>query len=279
MTTEFAVKVRADSTAPHGGRITTMELTYPRCIHAEFMTHRMFSRNAASSRAIPITKYLDRVERAPFVPLRWGRNQAGMQAGDEHDDPKACRAHWLSACREAVAHARVLARLGLHKQIVNRVVEPWAWITVIATGVDHAWENFFHLRCSPAAEPHICHLATMARAAYDGSTPTKLGVGRWHLPFFGFPGDEVITVSNRPMVAVARCARVSYLTHEGNRDVQEDLRLHSRLVAGGHWSPFEHVAMASDDTRPEDGGNLGPGWVQYRKLYLNEYCMKAARPE
>jgi len=283
----FSARILADSHHPVvPSRLVTMELTYPRCIHAEFMTHRMFSRNSASSRAIPVEKMLSAVMREPFIPISWGTNQKGMVAAGEHADPDLCRATWFEGMNRAVDTARRLMDLGLHKQIVNRVLEPYMWITVIATGVDHAWENFFKLRCAPDAEPHIQKIAYMARHQFDGqpgtverhpaAVPRVLQYGEYHLPLFGFPGDENLAPDDQPRVSVARCARVAYLTHDGKRDVAADLTLFNRLKDGGHWSPFEHVAEP-DGARLQGGGNFGPHWKQYRKQFAAEYCRQAPR--
>ena len=275
----FEAKILADSTEVLRRRVTTMELTYPRCIHSEFMTHRMFARNAASSRAIPVHKMLNNIEQDPFVPIVWGSNQAGMQAGDEIRDTREARDLWLDGMRSAVRLARELNAMGLHKQIVNRVTEPWMWITVIVTGPSAAWENFFKLRCHYAAEPHIQKIAYMARDLYDNNQPKNLMPGEWHLPLFGFEGDDLLPEAQRPKVATARCARVSYLTHDGKRDTEADIALHDQLASSGHWSPFEHVAMVSNDPTAQAAtcGTLGAGWVQYRKLFVGECCQKAPR--
>ena len=274
----FEAKILADSLHPvttaTGSRLTTMELTYPRCIHSEFMTHRMFSRNAASSRAIPVKTMIERVAKDPFIPLVWGTNKPGMQAGVEHTGPEVCDAQWRVGLRHALSAAERMNRLGLHKQIINRVLEPYAWITVIVTGVDHAWENFFGLRCHPDAEPHIQHIAYMARRLYDANTPEMIHIatvtGAYHLPLTGFEGDDDLDDNQLIMASVARCARVSYLTHDDKRDVGADLSLHDRLVEAGHWSPFEHVACPSMSPG-RYGANFGPWWVQYRKTFQSEY--------
>lgn len=282
-----------DSINPAGSRLTTMELSYPRCVHAEFMTHRMFSRNSASSRAIPVEKMLQRIKDDPFVPIHWGVNQKGMQANEEIDSYSQyeATAKWLLARDNAVKIAEELNALGLHKQIVNRIVEPWMWITVIVTGVDHAWENFFALRCHPAAEPHIQKLAYQAREVYDSSKPMSLQWGVKHLPFvYGndmvellgwcrwekdIPHDECAAALAK--ISVGRCARVSYLTHDGKRDPQADIDLHDRLVTAKppHASPFEHVATAYEGS--DVGGNFGQGWFQYRKQIEGEYTRKSGR--
>ena len=267
----FNAKVLADSTNCCDNRLTTMELTYPRFIHSEFMTHRMFSRNAASSRAIPVEKMIEQVDSNPVIPIHWGKAQKGMQAYEVlgADEQFECRYEWLATRVAAIHSVRYLLGLGLHKQIANRLLEPWMWITVIATGNEGAWNNFFALRCHHEAEPHIQKIAEMAREVRSQSTPQKLSDGQWHLPLIGFEGDELLSVEDQVKVSVGRCARVSYLTHSGTRDVQADIDLHDRLLASKHFSPFEHVARSGKHTG--DGGNLGYAWTQYRKTLKGEY--------
>lgn len=286
----FEAKILADSINPSGSRLTTMCITYPRCIHSELMTHRLFSRNSASSRAIPMAKLIKRIEEEPFIPEHWGQNEKGMQASAEL--PAAtqvvARQLWLRTHRMAVRVAKRLDKLGLHKQIGNRILEPWMWITVIVSATNY--ENFFHLRCHPDAEPHIRKIAVMMRDLYRNSAPLLLEYGQWHLPLTGFPGDEewrhkhsLIELApfcefNLPEIvklSVARCARVSYLTHDGRRDTAADFELHDRLYASGHFSPFEHAAVAADARVTSDWGNFSPTWLQYRK-FLNNECIRKA---
>lgn len=271
----FSAKVLADSTNQCGNRLTTMELTYPRFIHSEVMTHRMFSRNAASSRAIPVEKMIEQVEKNPVIPIHWGKAQKGMQAYEVLDegDAEDCRKEWLLAKKQCVAAVTGMVAVGLHKQIANRLLEPWMWITVIVTGNEGAWNNFFALRCHHEAEPHIQKIAGMARSARNTSVPQKLEDGQWHLPLIGFDGDGLLSVEDQVKVSVGRCARVSYLTHAGIRDVQADIDLHDRLLVSKHFSPFEHVARSGFHTG--DGGNLGYGWTQYRKTLKGEYQCRA----
>lgn len=270
----FSAKVLADSTNCCDNRLTTMELTYPRCVHSEFLTHRMFSRNAASSRAIPVEKMIEQVERDPFIPIHWGKAQKGMQAYEVMNEleAKLCLAEWNSARLHSVENVKWLVRYGLHKQIANRLLEPWIWITVIATGNEGSWNNFFALRCHHEAEPHIQAIAYMARDMRNQSTPQKLSDGQWHLPLIGFEGDELLSVEDQVKVSVGRNARISYLTHDGRRDVQADIDLHDRLLASKHFSPFEHVACSSRISVCDWWqGNLGSGWEQYRKTLKGEY--------
>lgn len=164
-------------------RLTTMVLRYPRFIHSEFMTHRVFSRNAASSRAIPIKKMIEQVEKDPAQPVFWGKNQPGMQAKEELDPVRKERAilYWGAAAYAMVNHAHMLDSLGVHKQIVNRLLEPWQYMETLVTSTD--WANFYALRYHPDAQPEIQTLARAMLEAHQASTPTELKLGDWHLPF------------------------------------------------------------------------------------------------
>lgn len=292
----YNVRIIADSISPAGKRITTWELTYPRFVHAELMTHRLFSRNSASSRAIPVKKLRERVRKDPAMPLWWGRNQSGMQAREELVGVRRWLAVklWLWARWFAIWLSWAFEKIGLHKQIANRVLEPWMYITVVVTATEH--DNWFFLRNHPDAQPEIAWVARTMYDLYEGSRPKRLQVGEWHLPFiypedrdtvikYTWAGQEFEIVCNNVQwqrrtdilkkVSTGRCARVSYLTHDGRRDLDEDVKLHDRLIAGiknsepGHWSPFEHVAQALLDPDERSGNFFG--WKQYRKEFESEH--------
>lgn len=241
----YDAKILADSLSPEGVRLTTMQITFPRFILAEFNTHA-FSRNSASSRAIPVEKRIAAVQADPFVPEVFGRNKRGMQAGDalESDEQVVSRDAWLRACARAVECAHDLAEMGVHKQHANRLLEPFAWHTVICTATD--WRNFFALRCSPMAQPEIRTIAEMMRDVLAAGRPKMIGAREWHLPLVdGIDADELIAKAGwrgAAEVAAARCARVSYLTHEGRRDHGADFELAAKLLHDGHVSPYEHAA-------------------------------------
>lgn len=242
----YAARVLLDSVGPTGVRLTTLEVTFPRFVLAEFNTHRVFSRNSASSRAIPTSKLIERVERDPVLPLEWGRNKAGMSASDvltpaEEDEAKRI---WLDARDAAVAHARRLLALKVHKQELNRVLEPFLWHAVIVTATE--WENFFELRCAAAAQPEIRAAATAMRDAIAASKPFAVAAGAWHLPLVQ-PDERALALELQKQISAARCARVSYLTHEGRREIEKDLELYERLKTQRHLSPFEHVATPAGD--------------------------------
>lgn len=279
----FEARILADSISPRGKRLTTQLWKYPRAIHSEIMTHRMWSKNSASSRAIPTAQLIRMVNDDPWLPDYIGKNQKGMAPGEELTDSERDEAVrvWLEAKSNAVRTAEHLLSLGVHKGVVNRILEPWMWITIVISATE--LPNLYALRLDKAAEPHFQHITRMSKAALDASVPEKLGVGGWHLPLIDQSLDrsEVAKLTSDGRwdtneatallvkVAVGRCARVSYLTHDGRRDLGEDIALHDRLVVQRplHASPAEHVAQALDTL--EWSGNFC-GWRQYRKTLPHE---------
>ena len=236
------------------------------------MTHRVFSRNSASSRAIPIQKILARVLRDPATPVWWGRNQSGMQAEEALVGLRLWLAKQLfyKSRFMAVAVVWLLWKVGLHKQLANRLLEPWMWMTVICTGTNY--EHFFQLRCHKDAQPEIRAIALLMRDAYENNIPTLLRVGEWHLPYIA--DDERNLATNAQIkLSIARCARVSFLTHDGVRDAKKDVELYTRLLDSGHWSPFEHAAQAMQVSTW--CGNF-KGWRQARKAFPQEFIERAA---
>lgn len=283
----ISAKIVADSIGANGIRLTTFVLTYPRMIHAEFMTHRVFSRNASSSRAIPVQKQIDMVISEPAIPLAFTKNQKGMQGGaaltgDEHEKAVAV---WLAARDAMAGFAKQLADLEVHKQYANRLLEPFAHITVVATATDIA--NFYALRCHEMAQPEIHALADLMYAESLKSTPEYLINGQWHLPFItaedveetkpwarkNYGGRTTKVLIQR---SVARCARVSYLNHDGTQSsIEQDMALYQRLMGAApiHASPAEHQAKALSKTNKVYSGNLR-GWTQYRKTVKGENVTK-----
>jgi thymidylate synthase ThyX len=278
-------KVIADSLAPCGARLTTFVVTYPRFILAEVNTHRALSRNSASSRAIPVQKMIERVLNTPATPVSWGKNQKGMQAGENVDLNTETLAvgHWYDALRNAVFYAEQLVELGIHKQIANRILEPFAHMTTIVSATD--WENFFALRAHPDAQPEFQALADLMLEKYVEARPRSLQAGEWHLPFADKYVEDGLSQEQLVKITSARCARVSYLNFEGDISYEKDYKLHDDLLASGHMSPFEHAAFAL--SKPERSGNF-VGFCQYRKTlpFENRVCnvysllkeRKAARP-
>lgn len=263
------VKVIADSINPSNKRITTLQLKYPRFIHAEFMTHRVFSRNASSSRAIPVKKILSQVWNDPAMPVHWGMNQAGMQANSELSGFKKYMSKliWKTSGKVACMFAWTLMKLNLHKQVANRILEPWQHIHVVVTATE--WDNFFLLRLHADAQPEIRELAMKMYHAMENSSPVKLKFGQWHLPYVDT--HEVHSFKqhgqfeNALRCSAARCARVSYLKHDGGKpSLKDDLTLYDRLITSkpAHMSPVEHQAQCINNN--DQFGNF-VGWKQFRK--------------
>jgi hypothetical protein len=259
-------EIVTDSVNDSGIRLTTMKLIYPRFIHAEFMTHRMFSRNASSSRAEPVAKHIERIENEYAEPIHWGQNQPGMQAQTEvsEETKRLARSEWWNAKEAAVKYAKKLNALGVHKQIVNRILEPFSHINVVVTATE--WTNFFELRLHPDAQPEIRELAYHMKNVMLNSRPIPLENGEWHLPFVTYAERKSETLQDQIRFSVARCARVSYLTHDKKQpNPKDDLILYDRLVGGVpiHASPTEHQATPLVST---DFCRNFRGWMQYREL-------------
>lgn len=228
------------------------------------MTHRVFSRNAASSRAIPTAKLIEQVRTNPAMPVEWGSNQPGMQAGPALSEAKQhdCEDWWEFNATVAANCAEAMLDKGAHKQVVNRILEPFMWMKTIVSSTE--WNNFFSQRISPHSQPEMCQLAILMRDALRGSEPVAMKYSDWHAPFLNDFDTWGGRLSDLLKISVARCARVSYLNHDGTRDVQKDLDLYERLKRDGHWSPFEHVATPAHPN--ECGTGNFWGWDQLRHL-------------
>lgn len=307
----ITAKIIKDSINPWGKRITTYELEYPRIIHSEVMTHRQFSRNAASSRAIPIAKVIEQVKANPAMPFKWGRNVAGMQAKENVDalTEESAIGVWLAARDSAVAHAQVLTDMGLHKQVVNRLLEPFQHIKVVMTTTEY--ENWKWLRLHTDADPSIHELARVIEVARNKSVPEQLLEGMWHLPYVmtieegnkqSYFAENLIeiTLEQAQKISCSSCAQVSYRKLDTSLEKAEDI--YDKLVASEpvHASAFEHVAQVmtlSDSEIEKQGvtavivtgssginpytcedaeitkfiasGNFTGGWIQYRQLIPN----------
>jgi thymidylate synthase ThyX len=302
-------KIILASENPAGQKLVTAVLRYPRWLHSEIMTHRAFSRNAASSRAIPVEKILKMVAENPAMPEYWGGEKPGMQSGAQLEgvEREECKQVWQHTGYRVTAYARDLLRRGLHKSLVNRLLEPWMPYTVLVSAT--SWDNFFALRAHKDAMPEFQILAYRMLDAYLKVDFQELEWGNWHIPF----GDQMpagLTLDEKIRVAIARAARLSYLTFEGELDVKKDLALYEKLMVGEplHASPAEHVAQATPqlylhseyghpsnmpcevstsrtvgaantwalpyDTNMVHQGNF-EGFTQYRKMQKNECVHKA----
>lgn len=311
----YSAAILADSISPQGHRLTTMLTRYPRFVHAEHLRHRGFSFSVASSRALPTKTLLAQVMEDPVLPVYWGKYDRGMGAKEELTGRQRDKAErlWLQARDKAVEHAQFMLdfgtvpyadaedmEVGLSKELVNRILETWMWVTVVSTGTDSAWKNFFWLRCHPAAQPEIRVAAEMMELEYNSSSPKLLHSGTYHMPFVtdddwndayalangevwdpeGWRGSvsEYVDRLNGTQellckVSAARCARTSYLTHEGKRSLIEDVGLYDRLLEGAqhepedpmHLSPLEHVATPIPDreyAKELQGAFKGREWLR-----------------
>lgn len=312
---DYSARMLADSVSEEGVRLSTLEVVIPRFVLAEMNTHRVLSRNSASSRAIPVHKMIRQVMEHPFVPHRISRNQAGMQASEhwypEDEQYDSAKRSWLETRDFAVIgvigllvgraeSGRFLmdynktgkldleeiidvlsayekrrkngelrpTDINTHKQLANRLLENWVWQTIIMSATE--WENLIALREHFDAQDQISIPARLIHDELSNSTPTLVKPGQFHMPLI-LPEEQAEAQADPELwrrISAGRCARVSYLTHDGRRDPEADVRLFSRLADGGHMSPLEHVATPGDNTKWY--GNFR-GWKQFRKEFENEH--------
>lgn len=277
----------------HYENLWTFELTYPQYIHSEFMTHHVFSRNASSSRAIPVRRVIEQVRENPVMPPKVFMNQKGMVGETEADEVTATAFHvlWKEAADNACKTAEMMERLGIHEQHVNRILEPFQFIKVIITATE--WYNFFDLRLAPDAQPEIRQLARAIYDEMDRYRYKEVGVLEVSIPrkdrpdiFVRMGADKVHTIVSLPYItdedikeigkenyrqlmkiSAARCARVSYNNHDGSKpDLEKDMKLYDHLYDGRHMSPMEHACIQDPDYRKY--ANLN-GWKSLRYLVEN----------
>ena len=288
-------KIIADSSF-EGERLTTFEVEFHRFILPELNTHRVFSRNYQSSRAVPVKSLIEQVRDNPAIPVHWGKNQPGMVADKELSglDLDSAMSRWNGAAEDAAYHADLLNKDGAHKQIVNRLLEPFMWTRGVITATEDGFNSFFKLRCHPAAQPEIQALAYLMKDAFDASTPIELKPGEWHLPYIEwnvdcdgqyFTGDDITTLEEAIKVSTSCVAQVSYRklddSVEKARKIYDMLNLPAKGLFSKnppHFSPAEHCAMAlADDiaidmfsdgySESDIGGNFqSAGFYQYRKM-------------
>jgi hypothetical protein len=274
-----------------GVPIYTFQLRYWRAIHAEFMTHRVFSRNASSSRAIPVDRMLQVVRETPAGPIYWGLNQRGMQADQETDAlveippllteaffswahrakevvsqmPWATREQaWAFSAHLAASMSGAFSTAGYHKQVANRITEPYQAINVVFTTTE--LENFFDLRDHEDAMPEFQALAKQIREIVVQAKPTALAPGEWHLPYV-LPEESNLPIQDQLALSTARCASVSYRTVEGSlMGIERARELYAKLVGSKPWhaSPTEHQARVGSSSILHS--NLAMPWQQHRKF-------------
>lgn len=266
---EPEVKIIADSLCET--RLTTFQVKYWRPILAEMNTHRAFSRNAASSRAMSFSKRCDAVREEAWTPAHWNAEQAGMVGGTEFSE-EVKKVIDLDIQKLASATANYLEELNskiqritgksIHKQYLNRYLEPFTYVTQLITATE--WDNFFKLRTAEDAQPEIRDVALQMQALYNENMPKEVNAGDWHLPYIANEEREQYALETLKKISVARCARVSYRPYDGNTVLEKDIALYDRLLKNGHMSPFEHVAMA-DPTVHGNHANFD-GWLQLRHI-------------
>jgi thymidylate synthase ThyX len=293
----ISAKIIKDSIAPNGKRLTTFELEYPRFIHSEFNTHRMLSRNAASSRAIPVSTMIKMVWNNPACPVHWGKNQSGMQAKEELTGFKLSLTKflWKLSGKVCCMFAYLLNEVGCHKQIVNRIIEPWSYIKVVASATE--WDNFFYLRNHPDAQPEIHELARVMLVEYNKSIPNILKEGEWHLPYVGKEynivdnvemwtakydrtfrdylskdGTTLISLQDAIKLSASLCAQVSY--RKADESIEKAIKIYDRLITSKpcHASPFEHQATPAKSNIVISGNFRG--WKQHRQDIAGNVCKK-----
>lgn len=259
----------ADSISPAGVRLTTLQCTFHRFILSEFNTHRAFSRNSASSRAIPITKTIAQVTLDPAIPLIFRSEQPGMSGGAILPNQEELRREWAYDAQRAAERADHYMMLGVHKSIVNRMLEPYMWHTVVVTATDY--ENFFIQRMSESAQPEIVSLAYRMCEALGESVPQRIDYDGWHLPYLTEEESSVwqsaLNLEAQQALSVARVAGVSYNRLGKTRELSKDFELYQRLRSANppHWSPFEHVATPDKPHDSTPKGNF-EGWHQLRHI-------------
>lgn len=233
-------KILKDSITECGNRVTTFELEYPRYILAELNTHRVFSRNTSSNRAIPLVKNISDILETSNVPI-WTYNQSGMQGEIVEDEDLKNQAYlvWYEARKNAIESARKLSNLGIHKQNINRLLEPFQTVKTILTATE--FSNFFKLRIHKDAIAEIRVLANKMKKALEKSEPTLLDCNDWHLPYITDDDLLDLPLETCKRISVSCCAQVSY--RKLDTTPQKALNIYDKLVNGDiiHGSAFEHV--------------------------------------
>lgn len=257
------VKILADSIYGNSPRLTTFELTYWRPLLPEMNTHRVFSRGAGSSRAQNFVKRCEQVKINAWLPEHWNAEKPGMVGGEEFDDETKLEiAESIQKLGGIVSDylleldQKIFQKTGygIHKQYLNRYLEPFVPVTQIVTGT--SWKNFYTLRRASDAQPEI---RDVANEMYDLMYRSKPKYQPCHLPYVTEEELKEYGIETCLKISVARCARVSYRAYDANTMLEKDLALFDRLRKSGHMSPFEHIAVAF-------GGkyfNLD-GWMSYR---------------
>lgn len=248
-------------------RLATFVIKIPKFVWGHVISHRVFSRNSASSRATPSKRIRKSVLKQPFVPVYFGKNKPGMQSGTALKGIQLwlSKKIWLWSRYFPVFFHFLGEKLKIHKEVLNRILEPWLMVDVIVSATE--WSNFISLRTNESAQPEMQYIAQKIEFTLKNSTPNLLKEGEWHLPFL-LEEEHSLDIDIKKKICVARCARVSYSLFNGRlSDIENDLKLCEKLSTSGHWSPFEHVA-----TPLNEKNNIGNfvGWKQFRKEFIIE---------
>lgn len=257
-------KVLLDSITKNSNRLITLELEYPKNIHWELLTHRDFSRNASSTRAIPVNKMIEETISNPAKPT-FMENIPGMQADTpiEGDKLKAAEFVWAKAQESAILAAQTLSAIGVHKQVTNRLLYPFSNIKVVLSSTQ--FSNFFKLRRSPDAQQEMQELADAMHRAISQSKPKLIFDNSWHMPYLTVE-DRLRPIEEQLSISAARCARVSYNKNDVLSDPEADLELARKLASAGHMSPFEHIATPAKISTLSNF----KGWNQLRHFIESE---------
>jgi thymidylate synthase ThyX len=248
-------------------RLATFTIKIPKFIWGHIKSHRALSSNSASSRAIPARKIRQKVLYSPFIPVYFGFDKPGMQSGDALKGLRLLLAKkiWLWARLFPVFFHYLGEKLGVHKEVINRIIEPWLVVDIIVSGTE--WKNFMTLREHEAAQPEMQIVAAEIKSLLQSTKPSLISEGEWHLPFI-LDKEKKLGVETKKKISAARCARISYALFNGETSsVDNDIKLYEKLTSSGHWSPLEHQAQAMSELK--SSGNF-IGWKQFRKEFEKE---------
>jgi hypothetical protein len=281
--TQPSAKVIADSVF-EGSRLITLEIELHRFVLPEFNTHRSLSRNFQSSRAVPVKQMIEQVRNNPAMPVHWGLNQPGMVAEKElyEVDKNEAKFEWKQAAIQAALMAENLDEIGAHKQIVNRLLEPFMWTKGVSTGTLEAWQAFLKLRLHKDAQPEIKALAKQINEAINTSSIVELGPEDWHMPYFGdgyWLKGCGISLQDALMISTSCTGQVSYRKLDDTLEKAKKIYGMLNLPENGaykedppHFSPTEHQARARNGDRDLSGNfQKEDSWLQYRKVLENGY--------
>jgi hypothetical protein len=300
----IVARLITDSISQNGKRFSTFELEYPRFIHSEFMTHRMISKNASSSRAVPIGRAIQNILDNPAFPVHWGAAQAGMQASNELIGVPldVAKELWRNGIEQSISLVKEFDDIGCHKQIAARWLEPGQIIKVVASGTD--WDNLMWLRNDDAAQPEFHELAKCVQECFEKSTPELLYPGEYHIPYvttvrtqdgtrhYIDSNSDSLSLDDALKISASCTAQISYRRLDDTKD--KALEIFEKLFSGTkpHMSPTEHqgtpILLSTVPWNPstwqegithvrKDGtlcsGNL-TGWIQYRQTLPNNVYVK-----